>query len=106
MANASNDRRTSRPRSAAGSLRCAPGRQLCLMSIRRVAIEASVISRGKNLMNLKHVATLLVAVTMFSLPIAAADYPTRAVSFIVPYAAGGATDQLARVLGQHLETKL
>lgn len=36
----------------------------------------------------------------------AADYPTRAVTFVVPYAAGGATDQLARMLGRHLETNL
>ena len=27
-------------------------------------------------------------------------------TFVVPYAAGGATDQLARTLGQHLEAKL
>ena len=39
-------------------------------------------------------------------PPRAADYPTRAVTFVVPYAAGGATDQLARTLGQHLKTKL
>lgn len=38
--------------------------------------------------------------------VAAEDYPSRAVSFVVPYAAGGATDQLARTLGQHLEEKL
>jgi tripartite-type tricarboxylate transporter receptor subunit TctC len=36
----------------------------------------------------------------------AADYPAQTVTFVVPYAAGGATDMLARTLGQHLEQKL
>src|SRR5262249_49488114 len=36
----------------------------------------------------------------------AADYPTRPVSFIVPYAAGGATDLMARLVGQRLEQRL
>ena len=39
-------------------------------------------------------------------PAAATDYPTRAVTFVVPYAAGGATDLLARTLAQNLEAKL
>jgi tripartite-type tricarboxylate transporter receptor subunit TctC len=39
-------------------------------------------------------------------PVAAADYPAQTVTFVVPYAAGGATDMLARTLGQHLEHKL
>jgi tripartite-type tricarboxylate transporter receptor subunit TctC len=36
----------------------------------------------------------------------AADYPLRPVSFIVPYAAGGATDLMARLVGQRLESRL
>ena len=36
----------------------------------------------------------------------AADYPLRPVSFIVPYAAGGATDLMARLVGQRLEQRL
>jgi tripartite-type tricarboxylate transporter receptor subunit TctC len=39
-------------------------------------------------------------------PVAAADYPTRPVMFVVPYAPGGATDLLARTLGHDLELKL
>ena len=39
-------------------------------------------------------------------PLYGAEYPTRSVAFVVPYAPGGATDQLARTLGQHLEEKL
>lgn len=57
-------------------------------------------------MNVRYAAALLVALAAPCHPIVAADYPTRAVSFVVPYAAGGATDQLARVLGRHLETRL
>src|SRR5215471_15561502 len=37
---------------------------------------------------------------------AAQDYPNRQVSFIVPYAAGGTTDAMARLLGQKLEKRL
>src|SRR5262245_38249947 len=33
-------------------------------------------------------------------------YPTRPVSFVVPFAAGGGTEFLARMLGQHLEQRL
>jgi tripartite-type tricarboxylate transporter receptor subunit TctC len=36
----------------------------------------------------------------------AEDYPSRPVSFIVPFTAAGGTDLLARLLGQKLETRL
>jgi tripartite-type tricarboxylate transporter receptor subunit TctC len=36
----------------------------------------------------------------------ALDYPTRAVRFIVPYPAGGATDAVARVVGEFLSRSL
>lgn len=36
----------------------------------------------------------------------AADYPNRAVTFIVPFAAGGVTSLFARLLGQKLEQRL
>ncbi len=36
----------------------------------------------------------------------AQDYPVRPVTIIVPYAAGGATDLLARMIGQKLEQRL
>ena len=42
-----------------------------------------------------------------ALPACAADaFPTRAIRIVVPYAAGGTTDQLARVLQQHLAETL
>ena len=54
----------------------------------------------------KSAIALIGAAIALMQPAAADDYPARAVSFVVPYAAGGATDQLARTLGQHLEAKL
>ena len=38
--------------------------------------------------------------------VAAQNYPTRAVTIVVPYAAGGGTDLLARMVGQKLEQRL
>jgi len=40
-----------------------------------------------------------------ALPASAADYPNRAIKMIVPFAAGGGTDVLARIIAQHLNSK-
>ena len=37
---------------------------------------------------------------------AAQDYPTRPITMIVPFPAGGATDTLARFLGERLRANL
>ncbi|MCC8979733.1 tripartite tricarboxylate transporter substrate binding protein [Bradyrhizobium sp. 10BB] len=37
-----------------------------------------------------------------ALPVHAADYPTRPIKLIVPYAAGGPTDVLGRIVGEYL----
>src|SRR4051812_20678594 len=58
---------------------------------------------------MKHVMRLWLAIfAIFGLTFAAAaqDYPTRVVTIIVPYPAGGPTDQLARVLAPKFSEKL
>src|SRR4030088_249247 len=40
-----------------------------------------------------------------ALPASAADYPNHAIKMIVPFAAGGGTDVLARVIAQNLNSK-
>jgi tripartite-type tricarboxylate transporter receptor subunit TctC len=40
-----------------------------------------------------------------ALPAAAADYPNHAIKMIVPFAAGGGTDVLARIIAQNLNSK-
>jgi len=48
-------------------------------------------------------AVLLVA---GALPAQAADYPTKAIRIVVPYAAGGSTDALARMVAEQLGKRL
>ena len=52
------------------------------------------------------IGAVIVANLVGPTPASAADYPTRPVAFVVPYAPGGATDLLARTLGHYLEQKL
>ena len=49
---------------------------------------------------------LFASVALASCPGAAADYPTRAIRMVVPFAAGGASDILARVIAQPLGERL
>ncbi len=51
-------------------------------------------------------AVLVAAVIGGALPASAQDYPSRTVTVIVPYPAGGPTDQLARVLAPKFSEKL
>src|SRR5215470_14243584 len=59
---------------------------------------------------LSYVSTLVMSVLAVSLlaqGIAAAQtYPVRPITIIVPFAAGGPTDVLARVLGEHIRADL
>lgn len=43
---------------------------------------------------------------MLTLPAAAQEFPSKGIKFIVPFAAGSATDSLARILGEHLSKSL
>jgi tripartite-type tricarboxylate transporter receptor subunit TctC len=52
-------------------------------------------------------ATLALAGTLLAVtPAAAQTYPTRVIKFVVPFAAGSATDALARIVGDHASQTL
>src|SRR5713226_5285695 len=51
------------------------------------------------------IATLALSVCALALPASAADYPDHAIKMIVPFAAGGGTDVLARIIAQNLNSK-
>src|SRR5450756_2121727 len=65
---------------------------------------------GRNCMTSRRAAMGLVAIGLSALVspggALALDYPTRPIRFIVGYPAGGATDILARLIGQKLSEKL
>jgi len=51
----------------------------------------------------RHSRRVLAALALAALPFAAcADYPDKAITFVVPFAAGSATDQLARALASEI----
>src|ERR1700680_252977 len=51
------------------------------------------------------IAALALALCATALPASAADYPDHAIKMIVPFAAGGGTDVLARIIAQNLNSK-
>jgi tripartite-type tricarboxylate transporter receptor subunit TctC len=51
-------------------------------------------------------AALLACVILFASCALAQDYPTRAVRVIIPFAPGGGTDIVGRILAQHLSQRL
>ena len=51
------------------------------------------------------IASLVLWVGAFALPASAADYPDHAIKMIVPFAAGGGTDVLARIIAQNLNSR-
>lgn len=52
------------------------------------------------------VALAVLGLFVFAAPVLAQSYPNRTVTIVVPYSAGGPTDQLARVVANSLATKL
>ena len=54
---------------------------------------------------LVRIAALALAFGALALPASAADYPDHAIRMIVPFAAGGGTDVLARLIAQNLNNK-
>jgi tripartite-type tricarboxylate transporter receptor subunit TctC len=51
-------------------------------------------------------ATLALATVLWSVSAPAQEYPSRPVLFVVPYAPGGGTETMARLLGRRLEQRL
>src|SRR6201747_1172451 len=51
------------------------------------------------------IAALALSICALALPANAADYPDHAIKMIVPFAAGGGTDVLARIVAQNLNSK-
>src|SRR5262249_34607409 len=67
----------------------------------------SPLSRGRQL---RHVATdfafALLALLAAVIPSHAQDYPTRPITLVVPYAAGGGNDLLARIAAEKMSRTL
>lgn len=51
-------------------------------------------------------AAALAAMSVFALPTHAAEYPEKPIKLVVPWAPGGATDVIARVIGQRIGQEL
>ena len=54
---------------------------------------------------LLRIASVLLALCAASAPVAAGEYPYHAIKMIVPFAAGGGTDVLARIIAQNLNSQ-
>jgi tripartite-type tricarboxylate transporter receptor subunit TctC len=51
------------------------------------------------------IAALALSVCALASPASAADYPDHPIKMIVPFAAGGGTDVLARIVAQNLSPR-
>jgi tripartite-type tricarboxylate transporter receptor subunit TctC len=51
-------------------------------------------------------AGLLAALTFTAAPAAAQDFPAKNITLIVPFAAGGPTDVISRIVGEHMSRTL
>src|ERR1700693_3921804 len=63
---------------------------------------AKCVARARDVLGVLLLGTALLP----SLPVQAQPYPTRLIKIIVPYAAGGAVDIVARIIGQLLSEQL
>src|ERR1700709_346338 len=51
------------------------------------------------------IAAVALSACLIALPVSAADYPDHAIKMVVPFAAGGGTDVLARIIAQNLNSR-
>src|SRR3954463_14600099 len=58
------------------------------------------------LRSLSHAFGGLVALALAAGPATAQDYPTRPITLIVPFAAGGPTDVISRIVAEHMSRTL
>jgi tripartite-type tricarboxylate transporter receptor subunit TctC len=63
------------------------------------------MTRSRILEMLLRIISLVLSACTLALPASAADYPDHAIKMIVPFAAGGGTDVLARIIAQNLNSK-
>jgi tripartite-type tricarboxylate transporter receptor subunit TctC len=69
------------------------------------AATGTPVTRGPNF--IRRIAAALIAGTLtMSASAARADYPARSITLIVPFAAGGPTDVVARILATHMASTL
>lgn len=57
-------------------------------------------------MPLNFVAVALLSLIAYAAPAGAQNYPTRPITLIVPFPAGGPTDTIARIMGDHMKGTL
>jgi tripartite-type tricarboxylate transporter receptor subunit TctC len=57
-------------------------------------------------MRVKTLLAALFAALAFASPASAADYPTRAITVVVPFSAGGPSDVMMRILGERMKVSL
>src|SRR3981081_1611221 len=67
-------------------------------------IAISDVTRENSRMFVR-IAALALSACVIALPVSAADYPDHAIKMVVPFAAGGGTDMLARIIAQNLNSK-
>src|SRR6266404_565765 len=101
------------------AVRCAPAAtsrtRLCLLqrgpsSTQQIPTDLEIRDRSETFMASRRTAICLIAIGISAIAsiggASALDYPTRPVRWVVGYPPGGATDILARLIGQRLSERL
>src|SRR5689334_13516031 len=84
--------------------KCLAPREITTKGRRQLMIKRSVQLSG--FYGVAFAAGLVAAAMIGPAQAQTQDYPSRSVTFLVPYAPGGGTDVLARLLGEELRTQL